>query len=166
MESPHEPQVEYSALPVGDEETLLRLIWSDVDLNDEGGLKPTAFSSQDLMERGVSVDRTCLATRLNMDALATFQKSKSRKPDGAYPYVSLVSVIALRAEQDEAGQALFIVEASPTVADPSRNLPANRAHAHFLSRAKGPRSKVNELRLILLNLFAPPTPLANHSFSS
>lgn len=163
MGVPHEPEAEYSISPVGDDETLLRLVWSDVDLNDEGALLPTAFSRQDLLERGVSVDRARLATRANMNALATFQKP--RKPDGASPHLTAVSVLALRAEKDDAGQELFIVQASPTVADPFRNLPANPAHAHFLGRGGGGKSKVNELRLILLNLFALPTPLANYNFS-
>ena len=153
-------------LPIGDDECLLRLVWSS-DVVD-GELQPTAFVSADLRGpvRGLSVDRRPIAKRAVVSALAVYQRSKAVKAgDRDEAHISEISCRAVRALADpETKEPVCIVEASPMPKDDELGLLEDPAHAQIASRTKRSPSKVKELRLMLLPLFSRPCPLERYRF--
>ena len=168
MAGEDEAGAETDVAPVRDDECLLRLVWSSLDVVD-GELQPTAIVSGDLAgpERGISVDRCPMAKRNIVTALADYQRRNAKNEgDRDDAHVSELSCGAVRALLDpETSEALCVVEASPTMADPDRGLLANPAHAHIASRTKRSRSKIKQLQLLLLPLLGRPCALNRYRFA-
>jgi hypothetical protein len=151
------------ALPVNDNEPLLRLLWAEHDFRD-GRIWPEAIPTSDLEKpnRGFSVDRQQLARRDIMEALVEHQRPRAKKPeDKQTPSLSLIaSAKVVRELEDWNREKPFLVDASPTEA--TQDLPANPAHAEINSARKCPKSRLNERRQLLLGALGTLVEFANY----
>jgi len=136
------------------EVTLLKLIWHPDDVDDSGDyVKPTAFRKDDLTGQNgshVSVDRSDLAERQCMEALATKQAEKANGQNiiREQAKIGRLSCEAVRAS-DHQGTNLFLVSPFEVAGNP--------AHCGIHSNIAAPnRAILDKMRGRLAQLASPP----------
>ena len=136
------------------EVTLLKLIWHPDHVDDTGVyVKPTAFRKEDLTGQNgshVSVDRSDLAERQCMEALATKQAEKANGQEiiREQAKIGRLSCDAVRNSEHE-GIKLFSV--SPVFEE------GNPAHCGIHSNIQAPkRAILDQMRGRLAKLASPP----------
>jgi hypothetical protein len=136
------------------EVTLLKLIWHPDDVDDTGEyIKPSAFRKEDLTGQNgshVSVDRSDLAERRCMEALATKQAGKANGQNiiREQAKIGRLQCDAVRNSEHE-GAKLFSV--SPVFEE------GNPAHCGIHSNIEAPkRATLDQMRGRLAKLASPP----------
>lgn len=128
--------------PVNDEEWLLRLHFSPEHFLN-GELVPSAISTSDLGERGLSIDRECLIDPEIIKKRASDQSAKL--PESRIsPYLSRFQCESVRLIQYN-GKVAFEVRASPFL--------TNLAHADIVSAQPLGKGGLRKLRCLLLEKF-------------
>ncbi len=125
--------------PVNDNEWLLRLHFSPEHFRD-GALVPSAISTSDLGERGLSIDREYLVNPEIIKKRANDQSAKLPE-SRVLPYLSRFQCESVRTIKYD-GQVAFEVKASP--------FPTNFAHADILSAQPLGKGGLRKLRCLLL----------------
>lgn len=128
---------------IPNDEVLVRLIYSPEHLVDNDELKPTFIPSQDIIDRGLSVNRKRLIRReyIEQSIQKYLQKSADRKFHG-YALVSCNEVLKIT---DHEGKTAFCVKPDP--------IEDNEAHAVILCTKKYSRSVVSMVREKLIKKF-------------
>ncbi|WP_257540629.1 hypothetical protein [Sphingobium sp. CFD-1] len=130
-----------SVSPVGDGETLLRTDFSPMHIQD-GQLLPAAIRSDDLAQRGFSVDREHLVGPDTLEARASVQMARDTE-QRKEAWISPFSCGLVRADifpMD--GSSAFRVEHEP--------VESNEAHAAIYSAQPRSKSEIKVLKTLLL----------------
>lgn len=125
--------------PVSDDEWLLRLHFSPEHFYD-GALVPSAISTSDLRERGLSIDRECIVNPEIIEKRAADQRVKLPE-SRVVPYLSRFQCESVRSIEYE-GKVAFEVKASP--------FSTNFAHADILSAQPLGKGGLKKLRCLLI----------------
>ena len=142
------PQSILSPGVVADAEELARIIISPEHIGLDGRLKPAAFQMQDIMQRGVSLNRLAYidASALRRQAEAMAKRGAGRSPAG----IGRALCCALRDLRDEDGQrALCVLDTAEAF---------NSAHASAIAADPRSRSRLKGVRGRLVELFEPVRP--------
>lgn len=148
----------FSQLYVKDNELLLKLIWDPDDINEEGGVKPSAFRKDELVNRskGVSVDRYALCRVRVLNAIIAKQKRKAGAPGIVREKAFLSRLRCLQVREIAIdGKRQFVVDATPT--EQTDDVPTNPAHAEiFNDSGIQSRSHILKIRLEIAHLCSNP----------
>lgn len=139
--SEQHPQSEGGPGIVGNYEGLLRHLFTPDHVRD-GMVLEAAFSSQDLKERGLSVNRKGFTNAKTLEAIRDryLLNNMNRRFFG----LAEGDCGAVRTLSVEGTQAFCVVD--NIVGD-------NNAHAHIICRERWPQSQFNKLREQLINIF-------------
>lgn len=153
--------------PVADPEWLLRLCYTPHHLHEDGRLKESALSKQDLIRRDPSAPeaRGCSVYRRDYMRMPNVQSTAERQmeklPDGQQPRVYALLTADVRALRYEGGRSFCVVD---------RALPDDPSHAEFWGVRPGRgKAMLGLLRKQLVDLMnqtvgepvtlAPPVPI-------
>jgi hypothetical protein len=137
-------QSEFSPGPVSYDETLLRIVFSPDHIDINGNLKPEAIPTQDLKERGFSVQRKSYVRKKKIHE--NIEQFVSRKDSRNCKGISPVECKVVRSiEDDQALNAFDVIDDALTEED--------RAHAKIMFKGKHGPSKMKALRRKLMDEF-------------